>query len=55
MCGCLGDCCRAEGDAQGTAQHYQDSVRLLREAGQDPEVRLGCLGVDEEGNAGETG
>lgn len=55
VCGCLGDCCRAEGDAQGTAQHYQDSVRLLREAGQDPEVRLGCLGVDEEGNAGETG
>lgn len=42
VCGCLGDCCRAEGDAAGTLRHYQDSVALLREAGQDPEV--GSLG-----------
>lgn len=38
VCGCLGDCCRAEGDAEGTLRHYGDSVALLREAGQDPEV-----------------
>lgn len=41
VCGCLGDCCRAEGDAEGTLRHYGDSVALLREAGQDPEVGFG--------------
>ncbi|PSC70221.1 zinc ion-binding [Micractinium conductrix] len=36
--GCLGDCCRAEGDAEGTLAHYQESVRLLQAAGDDAEA-----------------
>ncbi|KAL4854859.1 hypothetical protein ACK3TF_004544 [Chlorella vulgaris] len=38
--GCLGDCCRAEGDAAGMLRHYQRSVELLQAAGPDPEARL---------------
>lgn len=38
--GCLGDCCRAEGDADGMLRHYQRSVELLQAAGPDPEARL---------------
>ncbi|KAL4421602.1 hypothetical protein ABPG75_010893 [Micractinium tetrahymenae] len=37
--GCLGDCCRAQGDAASTLQHYQASVKLLQAAGQDPEAQ----------------
>ncbi|KAL4450240.1 hypothetical protein ABPG77_010909 [Micractinium sp. CCAP 211/92] len=37
--GCLGDCCRAEGDAAGTLEHYAASVALLQAAGEDPEAQ----------------
>ncbi|KAI3430218.1 hypothetical protein D9Q98_004816 [Chlorella vulgaris] len=37
--GCLGDCCRAEGDADGMLRHYQRSVELLQAAGPDPEAQ----------------
>lgn len=39
VCGCLGDCCRAEGDADGTLALYRESVELLQAAGQDPEAQ----------------
>ena len=54
MRGCLGDCCRAEGDAEGTLAHYQESVRLLQAAGDDAEVgvqqgnEVGVLGSKPE-------
>lgn len=38
MSGCLGDCCRAEGDAEGTQGHYERSMELLQAAGEDPEA-----------------
>lgn len=45
VCGCLGDCARAAGDAATALEHYQDSAGYLREAASDNDDAAQALSV----------